>query len=98
MAVISPLTEEHHLVTLLFPLALLLLNEPHGCWEPLDWWLLVMSVLLLGSLYSLEQFPAFHRGVLSVMMGGKLLGAGCLGWMLQRRIRHGEAAPAGAAG
>ncbi len=87
MVFISPLTEEHHLVMLLFPLAVLLLNEPYGRWEPLDWWLLVVSVLLVGSLYSLEQFPIFHRGALSLMMGGKLVGAWCLGWLLQRRIR-----------
>lgn len=93
MAFISPLTEEHHLVTLLFPLALLLLNEPTGHWEPLDWWLLIGSVLLLGSLYSLEQFPVFHRGAGSIMMTGKLLGAGCLGWALHRRIQFGAASP-----
>jgi hypothetical protein len=88
MTFISPLTEEHHMVTLLFPLALLLLKGPEGQWGPLDWWLLIGSVLLLGSLYSLEQFPVFHRGGWSILMTGKLLGAGCLGWMLLRRIRY----------
>ena len=91
MVCISPLTEEHHLVILLFPLALLLLSGPRGRWEPLDWGLLMMSILLLGSLYSLEQFPVFHRGLWSIGMMGKLLGAGCLGWALQRRIRFGAA-------
>ncbi len=86
IALISPLTEEHHLVVLLFPLMLLLLKEPQGRWTQLDWGLLIGSVLLIGSLYSLEQFPGFHRGLWSVMIAGKLLGVGCLGWALQRRI------------
>ena len=93
MVCISPLTEEHHLVVLLFPLALLLLKEPQGHWEPLDWWLLIGSVLLLGSLYSLEQFPVFHQGLWSIGMMGKLLGVGCLGWALQRRIQFSAAIP-----
>jgi hypothetical protein len=93
MVCISPLTEEHHLVVLLFPLALLLLKEPQGHWEPLDWGLLIGSVLLLGSLYSLEQFPVFHQGLWSIGMMGKLLGVGCLGWALQRRIQFSAAIP-----
>jgi hypothetical protein len=90
MVFISPLTEEHHFVTLLFPLLWLVLDEQDGRWELLDWWLIVASVLLMGSLYSLAQFPEFHRGVPSLLMEGKLLGAGCLGWTLQRRLRTGE--------
>jgi hypothetical protein len=93
MVCISPLTEEHHLVVLLFPLALLLLKEPQGHWAPLDWGLLIGSVLLLGSLYSLEQFPVFHQGLWSIGMMGKLLGVGCLGWALQRRIQFDAASP-----
>ena len=93
MVGISPLMEEHHLVVLLFPLMLLLLKEPQGHWTKLDWGLLIGSVLLLGSLYSLEQFPVFHRGLWSILMAGKLLGVGCLGWALQRRIRFSAAIP-----
>ncbi len=84
---LSPLTEEHHLVVLLLPLTLLLLaeaNAPTG-WK--DSVLLVTSILLVGSRYSFEQFPAFHRGPLSLLAAGKILGVAALVWVLVRRLR-----------
>jgi hypothetical protein len=84
---LSPLTEEHHLVVLLLPLMLLLLNEPP---VPLPAWemaVLIGSVLLLGSHYSLEQFPAFHHGALSLFATGKLVGVLGLAWVLAARLR-----------
>lgn len=81
---LSPLTEEHHLTVLLLPLALLLLAR----WDlPLlspESGLLLASVLLLGSRYSLERFPVFHEGIPSLLAGGKLAGTLCLAWLLAR--------------
>ncbi len=87
---LSPLTEEHHLVVLLLPLMLLLLAVPWARMGPRDRILLVGSVLLLGSRYSLEQFPAFHQGALSLLATGKILGVGALAWALIRRLRAGD--------
>jgi len=49
--------------------------------------LLVASTLLLGSRYSLDRFPTFHTGVLSLLAAGKILGVGGLAWVLIRRLR-----------
>jgi hypothetical protein len=85
---VSPLTEEHHLTVLLLPLALLLLAR----WDmPLlsaESGLLLASVLLLGSRYSLERFPVFHAGIPSLLAGGKLVGALCLAWLLTRVLKQ----------
>jgi hypothetical protein len=83
---LSPLTEEHHLVILLLPVVLLVLNDV----APLrskDVAVLVVSILLLGSQYSLERFPVFHHGVLSLLMTGKLLGVVGLTLVLAARLR-----------
>jgi hypothetical protein len=84
---LSPLMEEHHLVVLLLPLAMLLLAEPQGPMRAADTVLLVGSILLLGSRYSFEQFAAFHQGPLSLLATGKLLGVAGLAWALLRRLR-----------
>jgi hypothetical protein len=84
---LSPFTEEHHLVVLLLPLSLLLLAEPP---VPVGWKdqaLLLTSILLLGSRYSFNQFPAFHHGPLSLLASGKILGVAALAWALIRRLR-----------
>jgi hypothetical protein len=83
----SPLTAEHHLVLLLLPLSLLLLAELDPPWPRWDQVLLIGSILLLASRYSLEQLPAFHQGVLSLLATGKLLGVAGLAWVLMRRLR-----------
>jgi len=83
---LSPLTEEHHLVLLLLPLTLLILSEPAS--NPADLILLVLAVLLLGSRYSFEQFSTLHAGWPSLLMTGKLLGIMTLTWLLIRRLRH----------
>lgn len=87
---LSPITEEHHLVVLLLPLTCLILAGPESRWRPRDRILLIASVLLLGSRYSLEAFPAFHRGPLSLLATGKLLGMVGLAWLLTRLLRHSE--------
>ena len=84
---LSPLTEEHHLVVLLLPLTLLVLDHTDPSLRPQDVAVLVASMLLLGSRYSLERFPALHQGVLSLLMTGKLLGLVGLAWVLVRRFR-----------
>jgi hypothetical protein len=89
---VSPLTEEHHLTVLLLPLALLLLAR----WDmPLlsaESGLMLASVLLLGSRYSLERFPVFHAGIPSLLAGGKLAGTLCLAWLLTRVLREASRA------
>lgn len=87
MPLLSPLTEEHHLVLLLLPLTLLLLREVDDPSLRRSGLLLAASVLLLASRYSLERFPLFHQGWLSLLLGGKLLGIACLFWCLLRRLR-----------
>ena len=85
---ISPLTEEHHLVVLLLPLALILLAKWDQDLLSAESAVLLASVLLLGSRYSLERFPAFHEGVLSLLATGKLVGVLCLAWLLTRLLRE----------
>lgn len=85
---LSPLTEEHHLVVLLFPLALLLMAR----WDvevlSTEGFLLLGSAFLLASRYSLERFPIFHEGIFSLLATGKVLGVACLAWLLTRAIRQ----------
>lgn len=84
---LSPMASEHHLVVLLLPLTLLLLAAPTASMKPSNLVLFVAAALLLGSRYSLEQFPAFHHGWLSLLSTGKLVGVGVLSWLLIRRLR-----------
>jgi hypothetical protein len=86
--VLSPLTEEHHLAVLLFPLAMILLARWDMALLSVESGLLLASVLLLGSRYSLERFPVFHEGIPSLLAGGKLAGALCLAWLLTRVLRE----------
>jgi hypothetical protein len=91
---LSPVTEEHHLVILLLPLMLLLLSDSIERMRARDLVVLVAAILLLGSRYSLEQFPAFHQGALSLLATGKLLGIAGLAWVLAARLAA-RADPAG---
>lgn len=84
---LSPFTEEHHLVVLLLPVTLLLLGESGALEPPREILLLVSTILLLGSRYSLERFPDFHQGVYSLLTIGKLLGVAGLAWTLIRRLQ-----------
>ena len=94
MLLLSPLTEEHHLVVLLLPLTLLVLDRTDPPLRPRDWAMLIASILLLGSRYSFERFPSFHRGILSILMTGKLLGVIVLIWVLWGRLRAQSQIPA----
>ena len=89
---LSPLVEEHHLVVLLLPVILLLLAEPRAPTTLADQAILVLSILLLGSRYSFEQFSAFHQGPLALLASGKILGVVTLAWTLTRRLRAVEGA------
>jgi hypothetical protein len=91
---LSPLVEEHHLVVLLLPLTILLLGAPDRLIPQKEWVILLVSVLLLGSRYSLEQFPAFHHGALSLLATGKLLGVVGVAWVLWDRLRAQSQTPA----
>jgi hypothetical protein len=92
MLLLSPVTEEHHMVVLLLPLMLLLLSEPDEGGSSGEGVLLLVSVLLLGSLYSLVRFPLFNHGLWSLLEAGKTAGVVCLGWILVRRLRDGREA------
>lgn len=84
---LSPLMEEHHLVILLLPLTLLLLSETDGSVFEWERAVLVASIVLLASRYSLTRFPEVHQGTLSLLVTGKLLGAAGLAWVLAQRLR-----------
>jgi len=92
MLLVAPVMEEHHIVVLLLPLSLLLLSMPEERMLPTDGILLLASVLLLGSLYSLTRFSFFDRGLWSLLGVGKSAGIVCLGWLLVRRLRAGQGA------
>jgi len=94
MLLLSPLTEEHHLVVLLLPLTLLVLDRADPPLRPRDVAMLIASILLLGSRYSFERFPSFHQGILSLLMTGKLLGVIGLIWVLWSRLRAQSQIPA----
>ena len=94
MLLLSPLTEEHHLVVLLLPLTLLVLDRTDQPLRPREMAVLVASILLLGSRYSLERFPAFQQGILSLLTMGKLLGVIGLMWVLVGRLRAQSQTPA----
>jgi len=82
---VAPIAEEHHLVVLLLPLALLVLAPDAS---PRASAPLVVTAVLLGARYSLERFPALHAGVLSLLLTGKTVGVGLLVWLLARRLRE----------
>jgi hypothetical protein len=87
---LSPLTEEHHLVVLLLPVMLLVLSETRAPVRLAELSLLVASIVLLGSRYSLARFPNVQQGPLSLLATGKLLGILGVVWLLIRRLRAVE--------
>jgi len=88
MLLVSPLTEEHHLVVLLFPLLRLLCADVHLRAGELP--LALGAMILVGSRYSFERFPVLHEGPLSLLTTGKLLGVVALLWLLVRRLQARE--------
>jgi hypothetical protein len=94
---LSPFTEEHHLVVLLFPLALLLFHADVAAWSRADVALLLAGIVLVATRYSGNRFPALHTGLPSLLIAGKIVGAALLGLVLVRRIRQVSAPAAPAA-
>ena len=82
---VAPFSEEHHLLVLLLPLALLVLAPDAS---PRASVALAAAAVLLGARYSLERFPALHAGLPSLLLTGKTAGAGLLAWLLARRLRE----------
>jgi len=83
---VSPVTEEHHLVILLLPLTLLLLRADSlrgGTGA-----VLAVSVLLVAARYSLARAPALHAGPAAVLLTGKILGVAGVAYVLVRRLRE----------
>ena len=85
---VAPIAEEHHLVVLLLPLALLVLAADA---TPRAGVALMAAAVLIGARYSLDRYPALHAGVPSLLLTGKLAGVAVLAWLLVPRAR--EAAP-----
>jgi N-acetylglucosaminyl-diphospho-decaprenol L-rhamnosyltransferase len=83
---VSPLTEEHHLVILLLPLALLLLRAEGLSGSAGA--VLVVSVVLLAARYSLARAPSLYAGPAAVLLTGKIVGVAGLAYVLARRLRE----------
>jgi hypothetical protein len=49
--------------------------------------IILVSIVVQASAYSLDRFPLFHRGLPSLLASGKLLSLGTLTWALLRRLR-----------
>ena len=82
---VAPIAEEHHLVVLLLPLALLLLAPDATPWAHVA---LIAAAVLLGARSSLEGVAALEAPAL--LLTGKLAGVAILAWLLVPRA--GEAA------
>lgn len=89
LLLLSPMLEEHYLVVLLLPVALIVVRAPDDSPGTGDRVLLVASLLLLGLPYSLMRFAAFQTGPLALAASGKLVGVLGLAWLLVRRLRRG---------
>ncbi len=79
---ISPLTEEHHMILLNIPMVMsfyVLKLSRFGIFT------LIISIALIAVRYSLNSFEYFNHGFFSVFSFGKLLGASLL-WFLY--VRH----------
>lgn len=93
MPLMSPLTEEHHLVVSLIPL-LFAISRVATRAEAADVGLLAGATALLAGRYSLESFPFFATGVASLATAGKAVGAGLLLAVIVRLARAPEPARA----
>ncbi len=85
---ISPMLEEHYVVVLLLPVALLVRDAVDESPPAGDRALLVASLLLLGVPYSLMRFAPFQSGPLALLASGRLLGVLALAWLLARGLRR----------
>jgi len=84
---ISPLTEEHHLLILVLPFAAAILYHRPG---RLSIMLIVTAFLLVNVRFSLSRFPLFQEGPLALFAFGKTFGMGLLWYELLRCLKTKE--------
>ncbi len=89
LLLLSPMLEEHYLVLLLLPVSLIVLSVSDDSLGTGDRVLLVASLVLLATPYSLMRFAAFRSGPLALVASGKLAGVLGLAWLLVRLLRRG---------
>ena len=89
LLLLSPMLEEHYLVLLLLPVSLIVLSASDDSLGTGDRVLLVASLVLLATPYSLMRFAAFRSGPLALVTSGKLAGVLGLAWLLVRLLRRG---------
>lgn len=78
---VSPVTEEHHLVFMFIPFVALLHD---GNLTARSGWVLTAAFCLISVRYSLNRFPFFQSGLPALLNAAKLLGVGLV-WHLTRR-------------
>ncbi len=78
---VSPLTEEHHLLILALPFAVTIVRHDQKRFASA---LIIVAFLLVNVRYSVAQFPLFHMGPLAVFAFGKTLGILLLWFTLLR--------------
>ena len=84
---VSPLTEEHHLLILALPFAATIVKHSQG---RLSVALIITAFLLVNVRYSLTRFPMFDSGPLAVFAFGKTFGVGLLWYELLRRLKPSQ--------
>jgi hypothetical protein len=93
---ISPFTEEHHLVVLLLPIVILLTGRLLAACPRGEQITLAAILLFIAARYSLARFPAFHVGPLSLLAASKTFAiAGFALWLFRRASRTLAEAPPG---
>lgn len=90
---VSPLTEEHHLLILALPFAATIVKHSQG---RLSVALIITAFLLVNVRYSLTRFPMFDSGPLAVFAFGKTFGVGLLWYELLRRLKPSQISANGA--
>jgi hypothetical protein len=85
IVLISPLTEEHHLIFTLVPFIALIFYADHA---PQDIALLVTTFSLIMVRYSLVTFGYFNTGIFSLFASAKIIGILLLWWLTLRSIRR----------
>ena len=90
---VSPLTEEHHLLILALPFAAIIVKHSQGRWSVA---LIITAFLLVNVRYSLTRFPMFDSGPLAVFAFGKTFGVGLLWYELLRCLKPSQISANGA--
>lgn len=91
---ISPLMEEHHLVTIYLPILLAIYNVKHTRSSIV---MFVLAFLLISVRYSLNVFSFFHTGIPALLTTGKTMGVFLLWylfvWDMSKVEKAGEMKP-----